>query len=1220
MSTGILLVQAFYQISCRHIENQQPEDSISNEKSQNQLQDLLLPLFQPHDAENVGNVLNIIPYRDRKRLKGKKDTPMTIILTTNLSKKVKKKGKKDVVIAVQAVNSYGAPLPDLETLLNLSKRNMTVSIENSESVRSSAETTNDESSEHLDNDEIAQNIAEDETTHRTLQKHNAKKRHHHAVHKTKKESDSKTSETLKKIPKISKQNMQRKHKKPKHIEINLVRAVQSSTADQLSTEEQQSTGDLTAELPIIVQQVSTSEQVNSVEHPDMANQPSTVEQSSTVEEPSPMELPSAADESSNIQQSSIVEKSSATEEPSALEQRNTSEELSTMEQSSTEEQLSASEHQSATEQLGTAEQQSSSAQLNTAEQASMVEQSSTAEQSSMIQKSNKVEQRSTAMGPSTAEQLSTREDHSTVEQPRTAERSSSLQQSSTAEQENSEEQPNTAEQTSTAEALSTAELINISDQEGTKEIVSKGQNRNIKVPAGHNPDTLNQSTAVEPTPSKNLIKTEVPNAEKNNSENYVVEQLSRDLEEPTTEKHHTGKITAPWGRMPISAEESTDEIQTTSEGIAESTVRRQIQLGPVTLEEEEEESEMSVTSDLTSEVTEDYPSTAKVPVTRHASTIEKKNLQWGAITSKPSEVVDSTTGKPTLSEVTQQHTELINGDILKRHTLEKDSEIAEYIEEESGTFPKEDRTEEEPGSAIISEDSSERLELIHGDTKLEKHKPVIAKNIREEPGLATIKDRTEEELELTSEEPGISEIIITRKTHRKGNKKRHKPKPVPPKESAAEMPEISKVSPDQIELIDGGILEQYILEKEPVIAEYTGEKQGRVTLEYSTEEEPEKLIISEISPEQLGLINDDSISKQYVLENKPLITENIGEASELATIQIHTEEHEGTSEEPSMSEITITQRTHKKGKKNHEKLLVPAEIPAIEIPIASEVTPEQIALINGDSMLEQYILENNPLIEEELRKKNIASRIGEEPEDNYAEELIPHISPIREYDAYDKPNEEPTVLPDAETSNLLNVLLQQTEINSLLNAQNDNERLDSRTKPLVIVIPNLDKTIICPDKEILRSEEVLRKDDDLIKPLNWDSNEIPQKVSNLLGKDILSQDLLNSKDVLNNENEINVLSEENDLRQDTLDEIISKYNSDEIIRNSGSGDDAVDGDGSDSGGDLGDERRERHDNQEISKQIAPERLTNTNNIDKKESEDNKEVIKSYNLSFTFNKK
>ncbi|XP_026325320.1 G2/mitotic-specific cyclin-B3-like isoform X2 [Hyposmocoma kahamanoa] len=914
---GILLVQAFHQISCRHIENQQPEDSVSNEKIQHQLQDLLLPLFQPNDEGNVGNVLNIIPYTDRKRAKSKKDTPMTIILTTNLSEKGKKKGKKDVVIAVQALNSYGAPLPDIGSLLNLSHQNTTESIESSRSLPSASKRTNNRTSEWLENEKGAHNIAEDENIERSqiAQNRYAKKRHHHAISKNKGRDD---------------QNIQR-YQKPKHIEINLVRAVHSNTAEQLSTEEEQSARELTAELSSAERKASTSELASSAEQSDMTRQLSTAEQSDTVEESSTIRLPSAAEKLSNVGQSNIPGKTSTTEEPITVEEHSMSEELSTLEQHSTE--LRAAKHQSISKQTSTKELQSSSEQLNTAEESSTMEKSSTAEESSTTLKPNIVEQRSATMEPGTAERPRVREEHSTAEHSSVAEQSSSSEQPSTVEQTNNLDQSHSAEQPIMAE------LINITEQRANIEIDSQEKKRNIRTPGGQSPATINQNT-----------------------------------------------------------------------------------------------SEDSITPDNT-------------------------------VTSRP----------PIIENIN----------------------VAERLEEQI-------------------------------DRDLEEHKPKNAENTKEEPSAEAITYRRGE----TSEESTTSEVTVIRKRHRKGKKPTDK-----------------------------------------------------------------TLLVSQAILEQLGLVNGDTLEK-YNLEHKQKIAENTEESRT-------EEELEGISVEPVISDMIVTRNNYRKGKKTRQKS---KSVPIEEF--AAAITPEQLGL-------EQYILENKHLMGEEVGEEFVADRIREELEDNY-EELIPNISLLRDYDAYDNPVAEPAALSDAETSNLFNMLLRQTEIDSLLNAQNDGERLESKTQPLVIVVP---KNMDCSDKEKnSHDEEKLLRDEDILKRLNWDSHEIPLDVRDGLEQDVLNQDLLNSRYILRNENKNNaLLSQENDIRQDNLHETISRY--DKILRNSGGDYDAGDGHGgADDGRDLYPEQEERLGNHEISKQIAKERLANINHIDTMRTEDNKEVVKSYNLSFTFNRK
>lgn len=1076
MFAGVLLVQAFYQISCRHIENQQPEDSVSNEGIQHQLQDLLIPLFQPNDEEN-GNVLNILPYADRKRLKGKQDTPMTIILTTNLSKKEKKKGKKDVVIAVQTLNSFGPPLTGIESLLNLSKLNMTESVENSESVPSTAEIINDGTSKRLENDDIAHvENAEDKSTE-TLQKHNTIKRLHHAKLNDKNEKNSKPPETVKNIRKNDMQHIHRKHQKPKHIEINTVTATDlPSTVEQLSTEEQLSRDGLPAELRSSVQHDSTSDQVSSAEQPDTMGQLNTVEQSSTAEELSPMEGPSVIDESSNIEHSSIAEKTNTAEELSTIEQHNISEELSTVDQPSTEEQLNVAEHQTTTEQPSTAEQHSSSEQLSTAEQTGTVEQYSTAEQPGTTSKSNTKDHQSTANEHSTKEQPSSREEHNTAQPPNTAHQASNLGQSST------------AEQTATAEALTMAELINIAEQ-----IISKGKNINIRPPKWQNSDTVNQSTAEDSIISENSVKNEGSNSENLN------------LEDQTAEKHHTGEITVPWGRMATS-EETTDEKQATL-------------ISEVTSE---------VKSDVPSEVTVNHLSTTDV--TKHTPRTEKKYLHRGSsrelITLNPIKVEETTAEKPVTSEVTQEQIELVNDDItLEQYVLENEPVIPIYTGKETGKVSLEYGTEEEPRELITLEYSPE-LELIDGDTLREQYNlennSEIDENTRKEQVVENTDDREGRNTADTSD----NSITSEEKTTTYSTKKR-----------------LKSIS---------------------------------LSVEAPTAETP---VTSEVTLEEFELINGDSMLE-----------------SGLVTTHDRTEEElEGSSEEPSMSKISITKKTHRKGKKKRRKPK-PVEEPTAEISVASEVTAEQLGLMNSDLMVKQFILENSPLIGEEIG----ADFIREDPQENYVEEIIPNISTIRDYDTYDNPIAERAALSEAETSNILSVLHQQAEINSLLNAQNDDERLNSKTEPLVIVVPNLDKSVLCPDKEkISHSEEKRLREEDVKKRLNWDSNEIPLDVTN---RDRVEKDTLNNKKTTRN-----ALSPENDVRQDNLKEIISRYDHNHNLENrGGNGYSYV-------------EPEERLSNQEIS-HIAGERLTNINDNDTKKLEDNKQVVKSYNLSFTFNKK
>ncbi|XP_026325318.1 G2/mitotic-specific cyclin-B3-like isoform X1 [Hyposmocoma kahamanoa] len=1099
---GILLVQAFHQISCRHIENQQPEDSVSNEKIQHQLQDLLLPLFQPNDEGNVGNVLNIIPYTDRKRAKSKKDTPMTIILTTNLSEKGKKKGKKDVVIAVQALNSYGAPLPDIGSLLNLSHQNTTESIESSRSLPSASKRTNNRTSEWLENEKGAHNIAEDENIERSqiAQNRYAKKRHHHAISKNKGRDD---------------QNIQR-YQKPKHIEINLVRAVHSNTAEQLSTEEEQSARELTAELSSAERKASTSELASSAEQSDMTRQLSTAEQSDTVEESSTIRLPSAAEKLSNVGQSNIPGKTSTTEEPITVEEHSMSEELSTLEQHSTE--LRAAKHQSISKQTSTKELQSSSEQLNTAEESSTMEKSSTAEESSTTLKPNIVEQRSATMEPGTAERPRVREEHSTAEHSSVAEQSSSSEQPSTVEQTNNLDQSHSAEQPIMAE------LINITEQRANIEIDSQEKKRNIRTPGGQSPATINQNTSEDSITPDNTVTSRPPIIENINVAERLEEQIDRDLEEQITEKYRAGKITGPWG--PMSAEESTEEKRVTSEVTSKLIskhhsvadifiIRGQIQPRTGTVEESTTEkfapSELVLedSSDVPSKVKADEPSVAEVTSVRHTPTTEKINLQWEPITPKP-----------ITSEVTQEQQELSNDGItMKQYSLENEPGMDEY-------------TEEQLENSIISEVTPEQFVEINGETLREQyyseHKPKNAENTKEEPSAEAITYRRGE----TSEESTTSEVTVIRKRHRKGKKPTDK-----------------------------------------------------------------TLLVSQAILEQLGLVNGDTLEK-YNLEHKQKIAENTEESRT-------EEELEGISVEPVISDMIVTRNNYRKGKKTRQKS---KSVPIEEF--AAAITPEQLGL-------EQYILENKHLMGEEVGEEFVADRIREELEDNY-EELIPNISLLRDYDAYDNPVAEPAALSDAETSNLFNMLLRQTEIDSLLNAQNDGERLESKTQPLVIVVP---KNMDCSDKEKnSHDEEKLLRDEDILKRLNWDSHEIPLDVRDGLEQDVLNQDLLNSRYILRNENKNNaLLSQENDIRQDNLHETISRY--DKILRNSGGDYDAGDGHGgADDGRDLYPEQEERLGNHEISKQIAKERLANINHIDTMRTEDNKEVVKSYNLSFTFNRK
>lgn len=1079
--TGVLLVQAFYQISCRHIENPKPEHSVSNEGIQQQLEDLLIPLLRPNDEDNVGNVLNIIPYADRKRLKGKQETPMTIILTTNLSKKGKKKGKNDVVIAVQTLNSYDAPIPGIESLLNLSDRNMTESVENSESVHSTAEITNDEI--------LHDTIVEDETSER-IKKHNAKMRHHHEIDNNKKEKDGKTPETVKSVTIIDNQHIQRRHQNPKHIEINPVRATALSGTDvQLSMEEQPSREGLTAELPSVAQEISMSEQASSVEHLDPARH------ASAVEEPSPMELSSTVEESSNIEQSSTVEKNSTAEEPGTLEYHNSSEELSIEEKTITEEQISAAEHQTTTDQP-TAEQQSSSEQLNSAEQANTVESSNT-EQPSTTSKSNTVQHQSTAKEPSTEEQPSTREEQNTVEQPSTAEQASKVEQ-------------NTAEQISTAEALSTAELINIAEQ-----IVSNGKHRNTRAPRGQNLNTINQSTVEDSITSENSVKNEEINPKNLNLLHHLEDQLSSDLEVQSTEKLHTGETTVPWGQMSIS-EESTNENGGT------------LEVTSVLIPD--------ITSGLSSEVTTDHPSMTEVTITRHTSRIEKNNLQLEPITPKPVKAGESTNGNRITSEVTQDQLEL-NGDIiLEQYILENEPVVGVYSEKEPVKVNLEDGTGEDPRVLTTSDVSPEQLGLITDVTLREQHdlenNPEIAENTKEERGIEN-RDNGGGEMTADTKDPTTS--AVTGKIHKSSTNQRQKPIPLSVEKPTAETPAASEVTLEELELINVDTM------LEP----------GLVTLQDLTEEE-------------LG----------------------------------------GTFEDPSISEITITKKSHRYRKKNRRKQINNrVEEPTSKIQEDSKITPDQLGLINGNSVVEQYILENNPLINEEI----IADRTREEPEQNYAEQLIPNDNTIRDYDTYGNPIAEPAALSDVETSDMLDALLRQTDMNSLLNAQNDYEHLDSKTEPLLVVVPNMDKSVVCPDKDKITHNEGKRlRDKDIMKRLNWDSNDIPLDVINhdRIGKDVMSQRILNSKYILNsNEKTRNVLSNlENDIRLDN--DVISRYDSNEILGIYG-GNGHYDG-----------EQRERLDNQEISKQIARERLTNINDISTKKSD----VVKSYNLSFTFNKK
>lgn len=1056
--TGVLLVQAFYQISCRHIEDQQPEDSVSNEKIQHQLQDLLLPLFQPNDKDNVGNVLNIIPYTDRKRSNSKKNAPMTIILTTNLSKKRKTKGKKDVVIALQTLNSYGAPLPDIESLLNLNNHNTTQLVKNLESVPS----TNEETSELLENDEAVHNISEDENTENTpvIQNRNAKSRHHHA--KNKKEKDD--------------QNLRRKYQKPQHIEINLVRAVHPSTAEQLSTEEQLRTGKLTTELSRIGRKASSSNQSGSAER-----QLVTAEQSSTAEEP--LEATNEADES--IELSNSGEKTIATEEPIMVEEHNVSEQVSTIEQPSTEEQLRTTKHQSSAKQQSTAELQTSSEQLSTAEQSSTMEKSNTAEQLSTMP--NSVEQRSTTMKPGIAERLSTREERSTAEHSNTVEQSSSSELTSTAEQADNMKHAHAMEESSTAEL------------------------------------------------------------------GNITEQIDRVLKEQAAEKYLRQDISAPW--LEMLSEEPMDEKLATSEvtsklitkhhsGADITTIRGQIHSRTGTTEEPITEkfvkSELTLkdTSDVPSEDNADQSSTEEITSTIHTATMEKKPR-----TSNLVNVEESTVKKPIVSEVIQNHHNPNKGGIvLEQYVLENEPDVDNNSNEVLENPIKPEITPKQLGETNDN--------TLHDEYHLE-HKPKIDKNIQEEPSTEIMINHKGGNLEDSSGERSTSELTIIRKIYKRGKKKIHRP------------------------------------------------------VEKSTEE---TLASSEATLERLGLINADTLA-QNILKNKPVIAETTEMESGYGMIQDHTEnELEVTSEEAYWPVLTHARKNYKKGKQNLQK---PNSVIAEER--SAEITPEHLGLINGDFELDQY-----PLIGEELKEEMIPNNTGENLENNY-EEVIPNISLLRDYDAYNYPVAEPAVLPDAETSNLLNILLRQTEINSLLTAQNNGQNLDSETQPLVVVVPgNLDKSIDCPDKENkLYNDDKRLRDKDIMERLNWDSNEIPLDVRDNLGQEILNEDLLNPKYILKNINKNNaLLRQASDLRPDNLDMIIPTYNSDEILRDS-FGDDGDGNHGVDGGGDLYPEQEEHIDNQEVSKQIVRERLANNNN---KLRKDKKELKRSYNLAFIFNRK
>lgn len=275
--TGVLLVQAFYQISCRHIQNDQPKETVSNENFGLELQNLLLPLFQTNNEENVGNVLKIIPYADNKLLNANKETPMTIILTTNLPKTGINKGKQDVVIAVQALKSFEEPLPNIEP-------------------------------------------------------RNAKKKHYQAEHEL--EKDVKNPKSPKDKKKIHKQNLKKKQQKPKHFKMNrehpktTKQPVHPVIMEQPSREEEPSTPfEVTAE--VIGLAKDTLQQYALINNPDTAENADSIESPNThhiISEELPEEHSGGTeDELSTVvitepwSQSAFIEKKSTDEEPATLE-------------------------------------------------------------------------------------------------------------------------------------------------------------------------------------------------------------------------------------------------------------------------------------------------------------------------------------------------------------------------------------------------------------------------------------------------------------------------------------------------------------------------------------------------------------------------------------------------------------------------------------------------------------------------------------------------------------------------------------------------------------------------------------------------------------------------------------------------------------------------------------------------------------------------------------
>lgn len=185
--TGVLLVQAFYLISCRQIQNKQPEETASDENIELQLQDFLRPLFQPNNEENAKVLKTILPYTDPKLLNANKESPMTIILTTNLAKPGKKKGKKDVVIAVKTLDSYDEKLANAKSLKN---------------------------SDSTESDEIDDNQLATEKHHQSKSKNEIKK-----IEIPKSSKSEKT---------IVKKNLITKHRSPQNIKLNLLRKQKSA--------------------------------------------------------------------------------------------------------------------------------------------------------------------------------------------------------------------------------------------------------------------------------------------------------------------------------------------------------------------------------------------------------------------------------------------------------------------------------------------------------------------------------------------------------------------------------------------------------------------------------------------------------------------------------------------------------------------------------------------------------------------------------------------------------------------------------------------------------------------------------------------------------------------------------------------------------------------------------------------------------------------------------